>query len=58
MPDDQIVAVCLLNREEVRRLGSSLKLVFPLPSDGRFDDLLRSLDRDGGRQVYSGQLPE
>jgi hypothetical protein len=52
MPDDgAIVAVGLLTREEVRNLGGSLKLVFPLPSDGRFDDLIRSLDRVGAGRV-------
>ena len=45
--DNKIVAISFLTREEVRVIGSSLKHVYPLPDDGKFDELLRSLDLEG-----------
>jgi hypothetical protein len=51
---DRIVAVSLLTAEEVRVLGSSLKRVYSLPSDGRFDDLLRRLDEENDATRRSG----
>lgn len=45
MPSEKIVAVGLLTESNVRALGSSLKKVFPITDDGRFDDLLTALDR-------------
>ena len=49
--DDQIVAVGLLTRTNLRMLGSSLKVVFAV-EDGtaEFDELLRQLDRLGERR--------
>ena len=45
MPSEKIVAVGLLTENDVRTLGSSLKKVFPITDDGRFDDLLKALDK-------------
>lgn len=45
MPSDKIVAVGLLTESNVRTLGSSLKKVFPITEDARFDDLLKALDQ-------------
>lgn len=42
---EKIVAVGLLTESNVRTLGSSLKKVFPITDDGRFDDLLSALDQ-------------
>ncbi len=45
VPSEKIVAVGLLTESNVRTLGSSLKKVFPITDDGRFDDLLSALDQ-------------
>jgi len=45
MKSDPIVAVGLLTRTQVKMLGPALRQVFPLPEDGRFDELLAALDR-------------
>jgi len=42
--DRQIVAVGLLTRDDVRRLGSSLKKVFFIDDAPVFGDLLKALD--------------
>jgi len=42
--DDPFVAVGLLTETNIRMLGTSLRQVFPIPRDDRFDDLLRALD--------------
>lgn len=44
-----IVAVSLLTAEELRKVGTSLKQVYPVPQDGKFDDLLKALDRADAR---------
>ena len=43
--DEKIVAVGLLTETNVRMPGTSLKQVFPIPADNRFDELVRALDR-------------
>ncbi len=53
LPKDEIVAVGLLTREEVRVLGGSLKHVFPVPDDGSFDELIRRLDRESDGSTHS-----
>jgi hypothetical protein len=49
MNREPIVAVGLLTRTQINMLGPALKQVFPVPSDGRFDDLLAALDRERRR---------
>jgi hypothetical protein len=46
--DDPFVAVALLTETNIRMLGSSLKQVFPIPEDNKFDDLIRALDEACG----------
>ena len=42
--DDEIVAIAVLTREDVRRLGSTLKLVFRADVAQVFSELLDALD--------------
>ena len=44
MDDDPFVAVGLLTETNIRMLGTSLRQVFPIPHDSKFDDLVRALD--------------
>ena len=44
MADDTFIAVGLLTETNIRMLGSSLKRVFPIPRDDRFDTLISALD--------------
>ena len=44
MTDDPFVAVGLLTETNMRMLVTSLRQVFPIPHDHKFDDLLRALD--------------
>ena len=44
MAEDPFVAVALLTETNIRMLGSSLRQVFPIPQDNKFDDLLKALD--------------
>lgn len=44
MEREPIVAIGLLTQTHIRMLGSSLKQVFPIADDNRFDDLLEALD--------------
>ena len=46
--EDPFVAVALLTETNIRMLGSSLKQVFPIPQDNKFDDLIRALDEACG----------
>jgi hypothetical protein len=46
--DDPFVAIGLLTETNIRMLGTSLKHVFPLPDDQKFDDLLKALDEACG----------
>ena len=42
--DNQIVAIALLNRDDVARLGSSLKKVYRIDGTPRFGELIKILD--------------
>jgi hypothetical protein len=42
--NDRFVAVGLLTESNIRMLGPSLRQVFPIPRDHKFDDLLKALD--------------
>lgn len=42
---DKPIAYALLFKDELTRLGPSLKRVFPIPEDESFDELLAKLDR-------------
>jgi hypothetical protein len=42
--DEPFVGVGLLTETNIRMLGTSLRQVFPIPRDNRFDDLVRALD--------------
>ena len=42
--NDPFVAVGLLTETNIRMLGPSLRQVFPIPDDHKFDDLLKALD--------------
>lgn len=44
MADDPFVAVGLLTETNIRMLGTSLRQVFPIPDDNKFEDLLKALD--------------
>jgi hypothetical protein len=44
VPNDHFVAVGLLTESNIRMLGPSLRQVFPIPRDQKFDDLLKALD--------------
>ena len=52
--NDPIVAVGLLTETNIRMLGPSLRQVFPLPHDHKFDDLLRALDEACGQTQRLG----
>ena len=43
--NDPFVAVGLLTETNIRMLGPSLRQVFPIPRDHKFDDLIDALDR-------------
>lgn len=44
MDRDPIVAIGLLTKVHLRMLGGSLKQVFPIEQDNRFDALIAALD--------------
>ena len=48
MADDPFVAVGLLTETNIRMLGTSLRQVFPIPHDSKFDDLVKALDKACG----------
>ena len=48
MADDPFVAVGFLTETNIRMLGPSLRQVFPIPQDNKFDDLLKALDEACG----------
>jgi hypothetical protein len=52
--DDPFVAVGLLTETNIRMLGPSLRQVFPIPRDNKFDDLLRALDQARGASRSRG----
>jgi len=45
MADDPFIAVGLLTETNIRMLGPSLRQVFPIPEDNKFDELLNALDK-------------
>ena len=53
MADDPFVAVGLLTETNIRMLGTSLRQVFPIPKDNKFDDLIAALDN--ARSANRGQ---
>ena len=42
--EERFVAIGLLTETNIRMLGPSLRQVFPIPEDNRFDNLLKALD--------------
>ena len=48
--DKEIVAVALLTREDVKRIGSTLKLIYRADDLSGFDDLIEALDRAGSAE--------
>jgi len=44
------VGIGLLTDTNIRMLGTSLRRVFPIPDDHKFDDLIRALDETIARQ--------
>jgi hypothetical protein len=42
--NEPFVAVGLLTETNIRMLGTSLRRVFPIPRDDKFEDLLQALD--------------
>jgi hypothetical protein len=51
--DEPFVGIGLLTETNIRMLGSSLRQVFPIPRDGRFDNLLKLLDNTNGKTRQS-----
>jgi hypothetical protein len=51
--DDTFVAVGLLTETNIRMLGTSLRRVFPIPRDDRFDALISALDEMCGESRSS-----
>ena len=49
MDDEPFVGIGLLTETNIRMLGSSLRQVFPIPRDDRFDNLLKLLDDTNGK---------
>ena len=45
---DPFIAVGLLTETNIRMLGPSLRQVFPIPRDQKFDELIEALDRACG----------
>ena len=43
--EEPFVAIGLLTETNIRMLGTSLRQVFPIPRDDKFDDLVRALDK-------------
>ena len=52
--EDPFVAVGLLTETNIRMLGPSLRQVFPIPQDNKFDDLLKALDDARGTSRSRG----
>lgn len=44
MAHEPFVAIGLLTETNIRMLGTSLRQVFPIPQDNKFDDLVKALD--------------
>jgi hypothetical protein len=47
---ERIVAVSLLTEKELRRFGEDLKLVYPVPSESGFEDLLARIAEVAGER--------
>ncbi len=45
MKQEPFVAIGLLTQANVQMLGPSLRQIFPIPQDRKFDPLVRALDR-------------
>ena len=54
MADDPFIAVGLLTETNIRMLGSSLRHVFPIPQDNKFEDLIKELDQLVGETRSKG----
>lgn len=54
MSDEPYVAIGLLTETNIRMLGPSLRQVFPIPRDTKFDDLVRQLDQACGEPRTRG----
>lgn len=48
--EEPIVAIGLLTETNIRMLGSSLRQVFPIPEDDKFDHLIKALDEACGER--------
>ena len=44
MDNEPFIGVTLVTETNIRMLGPSLRQVFPIPNDHKFDDLIRALD--------------
>lgn len=53
MPDDRIVAIGLLTRGDVQRLGETFTRLWPVDQSTDFSELLRAIDEaeDSHRQM-------
>lgn len=54
MAEEPIVAIALLTRTNLRMLQGSLKRVFPITQDNKFEALLRALDGLDGSDTTKG----
>ena len=54
MANEPFVAVGLLTETNIRMLGGSLRQVFPIPQDDKFDELLKALDEARGETQPGG----
>lgn len=54
---DDIVAIGLLTQGDIRRLGENFSRLFPIPSDGAFDDLIRAID-DADQEQRARKSPK
>lgn len=54
-PQDEIVAIALLTRQDVEALGSTLKNVFPIDRKLVFLELLHALDQVEATQMSDAQ---
>jgi len=51
--DEPFVGIGLLTETNIRMLGTSLRQVFPIPNDNRFEDLIKALDKTRDEQKRS-----
>ena len=57
MPDDRIVAIALLTRTDLERLGETFGRVLPLEDCSEFSELLRAIDEAEERQRLKVRQP-